>query len=93
MPEALVAELHKYREVLANKSVTEAVPSLHPALDRIEERQTRAFTLYGGNEEQRAQFVTVATEQIEDYACLIQTVVKKPKVEDPMGLGCSDLWN
>ena len=66
------------------------MPSLHPALDRIEERQTKAFTLYGGNEEEREQFVVVATEQIEDYACLIQTIVKKQKPDDDKIV--SDLW-
>lgn len=50
----------------------EDIPSLHPAIDRIEQRQPEIFRLYqevGTDQE----FLRLVTEQIQDYGELMQT--------------------
>ena len=83
VPNELIQEMHALRERLSSSQelISQATPSLHPAMDRIEDRQSKAFALYSGNDAEREQFVRVATDQIEDYACLIKSVLDPAATE------------
>lgn len=49
------------------------VPSLHPAIDRIEERQTEIFMLYQEpKKSKKEEFVKKVSEQVQDYMTLLR---------------------
>jgi hypothetical protein len=79
VPVGLVDQMTRHRDKASLHAIAEAMPLLHPALDRIEERQTHAMTLYGGTAAERNQFVALAAEQMEDYSLLIQSIMEPPE--------------
>lgn len=76
VPPNLVADMDKYRNQVSMNQVSD-MPSLHPALDRIEQRQSEAFNLFNGGNDERRQFAGLASDQIKDYSELIQFVLKE----------------
>lgn len=72
VPLEMISEMHRHRESLSTHQwAPQDIPTLHPALDRIEERQPQLLSEYGRDKNPRA-FIELATEQIQDYAQLVQ---------------------
>jgi len=71
--EELIQEMNDERAESINMQ-DEDIPSLHPAIDRIEERQPEIFRLYQEvSDETKQEFLAHISSQMQDYAILMES--------------------
>jgi len=75
VPVALFASYDEFRQTCCDNTaqIDAHMPSLHPAIERIEDRQYQLFQLYGDQSQER-QVMSLANQQIADYAQLIESL-------------------